>query len=64
MSEIHAREAKISNEEAIRSKTLKEVGNHGNNIRFLIRRLRQKWINVCTIFTSIRHCVQSRYEPS
>lgn len=33
MSEISVREVKSLNEEAIRSKTLKEVGNHGNNIR-------------------------------
>lgn len=33
MSEICVREVKILNEEAIKCKTLKEVGNHGNNIR-------------------------------
>lgn len=34
MSRICVREAKVLNEEAIRSRTLKEVGNHSNNIRF------------------------------
>lgn len=33
VNEICVREVKILNEEAIRCKILKEVGNHGNNIR-------------------------------
>jgi hypothetical protein len=39
----------------LEAKTLKEAGNCGNNIRFLIRRFRQKWNNMRTIFTSIRY---------